>query len=162
MTGDVENWRTGGPGDHGLETSKLCDLGEPTSHIVFKAIRQMDIASIPEKTHYSCRHKRWGASYELLFEIAAIIALRNENNIIKIWNHSYHTRHKILELDKNADMKEHPGAFIFSVDWGAKSFIVAGDGRVLSCQKENLWYRYMHGESAYTLSSEIERYLKSV
>lgn len=160
IAGDVENWCTGGPGDHGFEASKLCVDETPTSQIVLKAIKHMELPSIPRQTHYGCRHKRWGSSYELLFEIAAIIALRNDDNI-QIWNHPYDTKRCIQHLDENVNMKEHPGAFIFS-SYGEKRFIVSGDGRILGEPKDNLWNRYMLGESAFSLSLEIENYLSDI
>ena len=159
ISGDVENWRTGGPGDHGFEASVLCANQESTSRIVFGALRHMGLPHTPKHTHLACRHKRWGSSFELIFEIATIIALRNDDRI-RIWNDPYHTRRLINENDKNAAMKEHPGAFIFSSN--GKRKIVAGDGRILGQSDENLWVRYMRGESVNDLSLEIEHYLKNI
>jgi len=41
--GDVENWQTGGPGDHGLETSLLCQRGVPTSNLVLLAFKHIGL-----------------------------------------------------------------------------------------------------------------------
>ncbi|MBN2299507.1 MAG: hypothetical protein JXM72_12975 [Deltaproteobacteria bacterium] len=155
-SGDVENWRIGGPGDHGLETSQMCTAGVTIAQILSQAIKYMNLPAMPDKTHLNCRHKRWGASYELAFEIATIFAFRNDPPF-KIWNHLYNTERVIKEFDEKADMKEHPGAFIFSLY--DKEFILTGDGRVLGQSRDNLWDRYMLGESSYTLCLEIEQYL---
>lgn len=158
MSGDVENWRTGGPGDHGLEATKLCDEGVPTAEIVSMAIRHMGLPSVPEKSHYGCRHKRWGSSYELVFEIAAIIAIRN-NDGVQIWNHLYNTKRVIDELDDKAQMKEHPGAFAL-YGQGDKRVVIAGDGRMLTDRQCNVWERYMQGESVLELANEVEAILR--
>ena len=158
LDGDVENWRTGGPGDHGLKTTTMCAKGLPTDHIVRETIRHMGIPSMPETTHLNCRHKRWGKSYELLFEIATIFALRNDQTDgVQIWNHLYNTERLIKELDPKARMKEHLGAFLFQQNGGEyQKVIVTSDGRLLGKKEDNYWHRFMGGESAWTIALEIE------
>jgi len=156
--GDVENWVTGGPGDHGLELIKLCDKGEKTEKLVSLAIKHMGITPLPSASHIKCRHKRWGASYELMFSIATILAMRNEQQI-KIWNHEFHTARLIAENDPLAKMKEHMGAFLFCND--DKQVAISGDGRYLVPKSgDSLWLRYMKGATPYSLGREIEKYLK--
>ena len=70
MGGDVENWRRGSPGDHGLPAIEMCSKGVSTEKIVSDAIRHMEIDPIPAQSHLGCRHQRWGASYALAFEIS--------------------------------------------------------------------------------------------
>jgi hypothetical protein len=156
--GDVENWQTGGPGDHGLETSVLCQKGVPTSDLLSLAIKHMGLPTYPSKTHINCRHKRWGSSFELMFEIATILALRNSDKVLRIWNHPYHTEQYIRRLDHENTMQEHPGAFIFENH--ANTIVIAGDGRCLDGSGNNLWEDYMHGFSPYFLAICIENQLK--
>lgn len=154
ISGDVENWVTGGPGQPRLNTSGMSDTGSKLSDIVVAATRYMELPVTPQVSHIHCRHKRWGKSYELGFTIATIIALRNRSSSIMIWNDPYHTSRVIADLDPQAQMNEHLGAFIFS---GDQRVVVTGDGRLLGDQEVNYWHRYMQGESAYEISLEIER-----
>lgn len=155
--GDVENWRTGGPGDHGLATSALCRQGLSTDELVRQAIRHMDLPVLPAKSHVSCRHKRWGGSYVLVFEIATVIALRCGEDV-EIWNAPYHTADLIRQMDPHSAMPEHPGAFIFVC--GEQKVIVSGDGRLLDGSGRNLWTEHMQGESTFKLALSIERLLR--
>ncbi|MGE0859542.1 MAG: hypothetical protein AB7P42_10580, partial [Gammaproteobacteria bacterium] len=68
--GNVENWRTGSPGDHGLKTVDSLMQGTSTAELVQQAVRHLQIPVLPEASHVGCRHQRWGASYVCLFEIA--------------------------------------------------------------------------------------------
>lgn len=154
VNGDVENWRTGGPGCHELHTIRMCSTGVPTGEIVRSAIAHMAIEPIPAVSHLNCRHKRWGASYVLCFEVAAIIALRNEAEELCIWNHPYHTGRAIQESDPKSSMKEHPGAFLFIRD--DKRLLLAGDGRLLDGSERNLWHGFMNGYGAVYLADLIE------
>lgn len=155
--GDVENWRTGGPGDRGLKTSELCKLEVPTERLVSLAFGHMGLPTHPSTSHLNCRHKRWGSSFELMFEIATIIALRNPEKI-KIWNHPDHTEKLIRERDPKATMHEHLGAFIFS-NHSNTDIVIAGDGRWLDESGRNLWEEYMLGHSSYFLAVSIENRL---
>ena len=69
MYGNVENWLTGGPGDHGLKTHEMLEQGVPTAELVSLAIEYLDIPVTPTRSHYFCRHHRWGSSYNLVFDI---------------------------------------------------------------------------------------------
>jgi hypothetical protein len=155
MFGNVENWRHGSPGDHGLEAITMCDEGVTTSAIVEQAILHMDLSPVPEKTHVRCRHKRRGASYELIFRIATIVALRG--NSTAIWNHPDNVIRRIAQTDPQADAPEHPGAFVFLK--GERELLVAGDGRVLGATSENLWLDYMRGKSLGSLVEFVENKL---
>jgi hypothetical protein len=75
MHGDVENWSSGSPGDHGFSAIKMCEEGKPIEKIIEQAIQHMQLPQIPNETHINCRHKRWGKSFELLFEISTLLAL---------------------------------------------------------------------------------------
>lgn len=155
--GDVENWRSGGPGDHGLQTIEMCDKGESTSQIVEKAIHYMNIPPIPQESHVLCWHKRWGASFELCFQIATVLALRHEPETIQIWNHPFHVNPRILQTDPEAKINEHLGAFLFVQ--GGKELLVAADGRVLDSTNANIWLSYMQGQTVISLATFIEKNL---
>jgi hypothetical protein len=154
MCGDVENWRSGSPGDHGLKAQQMHVEGMETTAIVKAAIRHMDLPAMPTSSHVGCRHKRWGDSYVLCFEIATIIALRNGFEKVSIWNHPEHTKRAIEELDPKNGMKEHPGGFLLRRD--EKMVVIAGDGRLLYESGDDLWARYMAGESVGDLAQDVE------
>ena len=83
IEGDVENWRSGDPGDHRLETVAMC------------------------------RHQRWGASYALCFELATVLALKHPMGRVAISNAAEEVDRKLVVLDAKANMTRHPGAFLF-------------------------------------------------
>jgi hypothetical protein len=153
MAGDVENWLTGCAGDHALNTSKQCLDSVPSEQLLAQAISHMRIPTLPSKSHVNCRHKRWGNSYELVFEIATILSLRCPVNL-NIWNHPDHIQRVLQELDPKVGMQEHLGAFVFSKD--DKRVVVAGDGRLLDGSNGNLWEEYMRGKSQFSLALDIE------
>ena len=155
MGGNAENWQTGSPGDHGCNLVDPCAAGASTESLIASAVSHFRIPPFPPQSHLSCRHKRWGASYVLCFEIATLIALRFESNEIEIWNHPYHTRRVIEQRDPDASMKEHPGAFLFRLQSGGPQVCLVGDGRLLDNSRLNLWQEYMNGESATTLSNHV-------
>jgi hypothetical protein len=148
--GDVENWRRGGPGDHGLPAIEMCSKGVSTEKIVTDAIRYMEIDPLPAQSHLGCRHQRWGASYSLAFEISTILALRHDNPNLQIWNHPLMTKNALDEIDPLSSMKEHPGGFIFRHD--QKEVVLTGDGRLLDGSERNVWNNYMKGESVNSLA----------
>jgi hypothetical protein len=161
MSGDVENWRTGGPGDHGCELIDKCASGIATQELIQLAISHFAISPLPSKSHINCRHKRWGASYELCFELAALVALRHEANEITIWNHPFHIRQAVAE-DPKKHLKEHPGGFLFINAHDGRNVFVAGDGRLLDGSGVNLWHEYMGGKTVFALSRLIIHKLVSL
>jgi hypothetical protein len=159
MEGNVENWRSGSPGDHGLELIGQCERGVPTRDLIRAAVAHLGQEPIPNKSHLSCRHKRWGSSYVLLFDIAAYLALQYEAQDLGIWNHPFHLEQKLKSLDAKASIKEHPGGFLFTRH--DREVLVAGDGRVLDDAGDNLWLEYMKGGSISELAKSIDRRLDS-
>ena len=159
MMGDVENWLTGCAGDHALNTSKQFQDGVPTEQLLVQAISHMRIPAFPSQSHLNCRHKRWGRSYELVFEIATILSLRCTENL-NIWNHPDHVQRVLQEVDPRVDMQEHLGCFVFLND--DNRVVVAGDGRLLDGSKRNLWEDYMRGISPFSLAMVIESELNLV
>lgn len=155
--GDVENWRRGSPGDHGLPAIEMCSTNISTEEIVQKAIAYMGIESIPAVSHLNCRHKRWGASYELCFEIATILALQNEPEELQIWNHPFHTERAVSELDPKSSMDEHLGAFLFVRR--DKKLLLAADGRLLDGSEKNLWQSFMNGYGTAYLADLIKEHI---
>jgi hypothetical protein len=148
MAGDVENWRTESPGSHGLELTQKCDDGMEADVLIRLAIHHMDIPAKPQKSHTNCRHKRWGQSYELLFSIATKLALRNDGKI-GIGNP------KSVDQDPRQNMTEHMGGFLFQ--YMDNMILLSGDGRFIKPQRpDNLWQRYMEGETSCQLALEIE------
>lgn len=154
ITGDVENWRGDSPDDHVLQTVDRYNAEEPTEELVRAAIKHLGFSPYPSKSHDSCRHKRWAGSYELCFEVAAILAIRHGPDNIAIWNHPAHTARVIAELDPKAGMREHPGAFLF--ESGDRRIVVAGDGRVLQGAVGNIWETFMSGVSPVSIAELIE------
>lgn len=148
MSGNVENWATGSPVDHKLNTIKMCDDGVGTGTLIAESIRHFCLSPYPEKSHQYCRHKRWGDSYKLCFEIATIVALKYEGQV-QIANHPFHTARNLESSDSKFGISEHPGAFIFSGPKGTLS--ITGDGRLLGPIGENLWEKFMVGETVESL-----------
>ena len=155
--GNVENWRTGGPGDHGLPAIQMCIDGISSDEIIHRAIEYMGIEPIPQKSHYHCRHKRWGGSFELCFEIAAFLAIQLEQEGIQIWNHPDHTQRLLQKLDPQVDQKEHLGAFLFKMN--DEQILLAADGRLLDGSGDNIWFMYMNGYSLPYLATHIKNKL---
>ncbi len=157
MGGDVENWITGSPSDHGLLLTERLKAGEPLSSLLFDALRHMDIPTAPPRPHASCYHNKLGKQYEFVFHIATIIALRNDG-IIQIWNDDHQTSRIAMGKDSNFNNSELIGYFLFQ--HMNKQVVISGDGRTI-CPSENdsLWDRYMRGVSPYDLAMEIEKEL---
>lgn len=130
MSRDVENWIAGGSGDHGLELVKRANRGEPVQPMVQEAIEHLQLPAYPLNSHLNCRHKRWGASYVLIFQIASLMALHHDNRI-EIWNDPDHTYPVVRGLDPKIDQKEHMGHFILSKSDIDRRLILAGDVRLL-------------------------------
>jgi len=154
MCGDVENWRRGDPGDHGLALSALCERGVPTTELVSAAVAHFEETPFPTNSHLSCRHKRWGDSYVLVFEVAAYLALQYESETLKIWNNPEQLDRRLRTHDRKASMKEHPGGFLFTR--GDRDLLIAGDGRVLDNTGDNLWRDYMQGQGIPELATAID------
>lgn len=155
--GDVENWRTGSPGDHGLELMEECERGMKTDDLVRAAVSHLALEPIPRKSHLSCRHKRWGDSYVLCFEVATYLALQYEAGTLAIWNHPVHLKRKLKQHDPKVSMKEHPGGFLFVRH--NRELLIAGDGRFLDGSGDDLWLDYMRGQSVSELAKFIDRRL---
>ena len=154
MHGDVENWRIHNPDDERLPLEKFCDQGMPTEELVQRAIAHMNLESVPRVSHYNCRHKRWGASITLCFEVCAFLVLFCGDHGLTIWNHPYHTARLIAERDPNAKQKEHLGAFF--IRRNNKELLLAADGRLLDGSGRLLWQMYMAGHSPFALAKMLE------
>ncbi len=152
MTGNVENWRTGEPGDHGLKTEDMCLAGASEAAIVEAAIRHMALPPMPAKSHVGCRHQRRGASYVMCFEIATIIALRHA--CVAVTNAPEETVRLVTLQDPKAAMHEHPGAFLMANE--DRQVLLIGDGRLMDESGVDLWKLYMQGRSIESLVGEVE------
>ncbi|MCB9482058.1 MAG: hypothetical protein H6680_09605 [Desulfobacteraceae bacterium] len=154
MGGNIENWESSTPGSHGFEAIKMFENTADLSAILKGAFEYMNLPAIPEKTHLNCRHKRWGESFMLMFEISTMLALKNESDGISIWNHPSMTEDEVKRLDPLCGMKEHLGAFIFNSS--KNKVIFASDGRELTGRtNENYWHRFMAGESSFDLYRDL-------
>jgi hypothetical protein len=151
ICGDVENWQ-GGRQDR-WRSSDLCDEGLPTAELVLGAIRRMSLPTRPSSSHVQCRHKRWGSSWLLCFDVATYLALRYEVGELQIWNHPYHVDRLLQERDELSSMPQHPGAFLFRHH--DRSLLIAGDGRFLDGSCRNLWDLYMDGACISTLAGLV-------
>ncbi len=151
--GNVENWRTGGPGDHGLELVDRFDAGEAVDSFVAEAIAHLDLPAVPPKSHYSCRHHRWGRSAVLVFTLVARLAVRHGRRV-RIENADLLTRREAAALDPHADQREHLG---WTVLWHEdQKLVLANDGRCLEPSAGSLWDRYMAGTSEARLVEWLE------
>ena len=155
--GDVENWSTGGPGDHGLKLAERAEAGEPVEPMIAEAIAHLGLPAIPKPSHLCCRHQRWGASAVLVFRLAAALALRHKGRI-DICNEPELLRRETATLDPNADQAEHLGWTRLEAE--GNSVALANDGRILvPVSEESLWVRYMRGEAEDGLLRWLEKQL---
>lgn len=152
--GDIENWQTGSPGDHGLKLVERVANGEDVAVMLVEAVRFLGLPTRPTRSHPQCRHRRWGASFQLVFRIAALLTLRWDDRV-QVWNDPAIIRRRAAALDPDADMREHPGYFLFEAN--DRSVLVAGDGRVLSSDGSDSWWsQFMAGKSITNLVQQLE------
>jgi len=152
MAGDVENWVTGTPGDHGLRLTERIQR-TPAMDLVPEAIAHLGLPPRPPTSHIGCRHHRWGDSAILVFRLSARLALRH-NGWVFIDNDSAATR-AARGLDPDVGIREHPGYTLLRVD--DRRVVLANDGRVLEPSgSASLWHRFMSGESDSALVSWLE------
>jgi len=158
MSGDVENWVTGRPGDHGLELAARAFAGEPVEPMVGEAIRHLGLPVFPHKSHVNCRHKRWGESYQLVFRTAALIALRNDH--IAVWNDPGDRNVDAMACAHQSSATEPLGHFLFEA--GGRSVVAAGDGCVLKPAGQlSLWASFMQGAGETEIVRKIESWLNA-
>ncbi|MCB2211780.1 hypothetical protein KQI52_06680 [bacterium] len=158
ITGNVENWETGHPGDHGLElVDRAYKDREPLSKLVQATIDHMRFPGKPAHTHMGCRHHRRGASYVLLFDLIARLALEHENDFWFSFE-PHIVKRKAEELDPKFKQAEDPG-YIW-LNSKENDIFLHGDGQVFLPEKQpSLWDRYMAGESEEDLYQDLERWL---
>lgn len=154
MAGNVENWTTGEPGGHGLPLEERAVVHrEATDSLVAAAIAHMRLPLRSAKRHDTCRHKRRGASFCLMFRLASMVALRyNEGESVGVCNEPLAFDRLLEEHDPKFGKKDYPGAFYFSHE--ERVVLISGDGRVLLSPEpsSSLWERYMTGESQVSLA----------
>jgi len=153
MTGNTENWLSGSSGDHKYKSEELCKTGTATSALISGAINHLRLSAVPRASHLSCRHKRWGDSYILCFEIAACIALRYDNEYVSILNSPADIQRHLFKYDPKHTIKEHPGGFLFRTS-SAEALLI-GDGRLVHPYESNMWEAYMLGKTPFELSNKI-------
>jgi hypothetical protein len=156
--GNVENWVTGSPGDHGLELIGRAEQGDSPEDLLRDAIRHLHLSISAPAGHYRCRHKRWGASSLLVFRLATLTTALRWNEKVQIWNCPGQVARVAAQVDPKRDMSEHPGHLIITC--GGREVLFAGDGRVLKpAGCESVWERYMSGESVVSLLGFVETLL---
>jgi hypothetical protein len=152
MSGDVENWVTGSPGDHGLELTTRAK-SEPMASLVREAIAHLGLGPVPPASHIGCRHHRRGPSAVLVFQLAARLALRYDQRVYI--DNDYVAMRAGRELDPHADQKESPGWTLICA--GDRAVVLANDGRVLQPRgAASLWHRFMSGETNANLDAWLE------
>jgi hypothetical protein len=153
MCGDVENWRAGGPGDHGLPLQRRAALGAEPTELLVEAIRFLELSSGPDRSHAACHHKRKGASFELIFRVAAHIAMRWDARV-EIWNatESGHVRNIAPAIDT-----QRPDRAPSVVIVGPHTVVISGAGDVLLPPGVgSMWDRYMTGLALPGLIAAVE------
>ena len=157
MAGNVENWITGSPGDHGCDLFDVCNSGTVAEELVSRAIRHLRLPPIPAKPHNQCHHKRRGDSFVLLWEIATILALRadlGESDLYLVAN-GLKSGQPFVGLDGPPVTYRKPAHFCFS---GNRDIYVSDEGALCDGSGHNLWLRYMAGESPALLASWLQEY----
>lgn len=138
IQGNVENWISGSPGDHGLKLTSRLLAGEPTEPMIPDAIRHLQLPPFPSTPHTHCHHKRRGESFQLLFRVAALLAMEDRLHI----DNGELAFYRGKSLDNLSQTPEHPGYFLFG------KLVVRGDGFVLNPGKNcSLWELWMQGFS---------------
>lgn len=161
IEGDVEPWAIypDSVGSHLFPLVQRMKDGVTSEDLLKEAITAFRFPPYPEKTHLHCRHKRWGQSYVLAFELAARLALQFDGSEIQIWNDPIHTENLARKHDPNFGQKDHLGHFLFR--YQGRQVLLAGDGRVLIPQGEgSLWELFMAGESESKLAERILDFLR--
>jgi hypothetical protein len=143
MAGNTENWLRGIPGNHCYKGEENCENGASISTLIQESINPLNLPVLPHSSHLSCRHKRWGDSYIMCFEIAACIALRYGHEQVEIWNGTSDIRHYLSKYDSKTHINEHPGGFLFQTN--ETEVFLAGDGRLLHPTESNMREEYMLG-----------------
>ncbi len=151
MSGNVENWTTGSPGDHGLELQQRAARGAAPGELLAEAIRFLELPVRPDRSHAACHHKRRGASFELVFRLAAHIAMRHEGRV-EIWN--ARASGIVRSLTAATLREDQPAPLVIHRE---QPVVVTSEGCVLQPPGlGSLWERYMEGTSFPTLLSRIE------
>lgn len=152
MSGNVEKWTTGSPGDHGLELQQRAARGAAPDELLAEAIRFLDLPVRPDRSHAACHHERRGASFELVFRLAAHIAMRHEGRA-EIWNAQASAVGRSLTASR--PVREDQAAPL--VIHGEQSVVVTSEGSVLEPRDlGSLWEHYMEGARLPTLVSWVE------
>lgn len=155
MMGNVENWITKSKDQ--VDLSDWFSEGKTIESIVNKAIETLRVAPFPPSSHIGCRHNRWGASYLLCFELAAILAIRHGFDKISIWS-EYHHLERLL--DKNVlkfSKQQHPGGIhIRTIGKGHKEIFLRGDGKLIIPEEKNIWREFMSGRCSSQLADDLE------
>lgn len=158
--GDAEPWEIdpNSVGSHSIALAEKMRTGASPDDLVKEAIAAFRLSPLPEKTHLNCRHKRWGQSYVLMFDLTARIAFQAHPDDIRIWNDPYHTQGLARKYDPNFAQKEHLGHILF--DHHGREVLLAGDGRVLVPEGgSSFWERFMAGASEIELFAELMKML---
>lgn len=154
MAGNAENWITGGPGDHGCELVERCAAGAPAPELVTQAICHLRLPALPSHAHNHCHHKRRGDSFVLLWEIATLLALRADMGRSKAYlmANGLEDGKPFMGHDEPPMTYRKPGHFCFG---GGQWVYVTDEGVLCDGSGEDLWARYMGGESPAALAEWV-------
>jgi hypothetical protein len=157
MAGNTENWVDREFKNEEYLGEEDCENGVSNRILITESIKRLNFPALPRSSHLYCRHKRWGDSYTLCFEIAACIALRYGHEQIGIYNYPSDIKRCLPKYDPKTDINEHPGGFLFLAN-EAEVFL-SGDGRLLHPTESNMWAEYMLGQTPFELSNIILQHL---
>lgn len=160
MAGDVENWITGSPGDHGCDLKGPCTGGASSGDLVTEAIHHLGLPALPAKPHNQCHHKRRGDSFVLLWEIATHLALRADlgRSEAHLLANGLKDGKPFMGLDGPPMTYRKPGHFWFG---GGRGVYVTDEGVLCDGSGENLWERYMAGEGPAALAEWLRDRIES-
>lgn len=152
MSGNVENWTTGGPGDHGLKLTERAFAGEGVSSMLAEAVAHLGLTPLPPTPHSGCHHNRRGASAVLIFRLAAVLALRHDHHV-DVEHPDEISRDKVIPDATN------PAGFT-QIRANGRRIVLSNEGTVLiPTGRRSLWSRYMDGDSLGDLLTWAEQEL---
>jgi len=157
--GDVENWITGEPGDHGLEMASQVRAGFRADRLLTGAIAHLGWPPAPIRSHARCRHARDGAAFSLVFRLVARLAIRHDRDTLSVITHPAVLPREVMALRPQAADAEHQGLVMLRNGRSGETLVLSTRGRMLVPDGDSLWQRRMSGEGEDALLARIESVL---